>query len=395
MAKRKTRRILVSIPTAAHTQRLKLEGILRYVREKRGDAWRLQLDLGGFARQRLKDFASWKCDGIIAYIDSPAKLAFFRDTGLPSVLINPLLSPNDPSADDEKTVVFVNDHAREGRTAARHFLERRFEHFAYVGTPERTPWSDRRGEGFAAELAAHGRTCIAYPPISAAAREDFAREMPGLVKWLAALPRPTAVFAAHDIRARQVLAAADAAGLDVPERLAVLGVDDDEPVCETAAPPLSSIPTNDVSLGYACGRALEELIAGRGAGRTISTAHVRVVGRASTDITAVDDPFVARALSWARNHLADDLDIDTLAAKTGYSARYLQMRAQRALGTTIGDEIRRMRLAAAAELLSGTDRPISLIADECGFSSVSHLSDRFVKAYRLTPREFRNRGREG
>ena len=57
----RTKHILVSMPTTSHTQRRKLEGILKYVRERHGDSWRLQLDLGGFVRQRLERFADWSC----------------------------------------------------------------------------------------------------------------------------------------------------------------------------------------------------------------------------------------------------------------------------------------------------------------------------------------------
>jgi len=175
----------------------------------------------------------------------------------------------------------------------------------------------------------------------------------------------------------------------VPGHIAVLGVDDDGPICETATPALSSIPTQDNSLGYACGRALEELFKGHPGNRTIRTSHTRVVKRASTDITAIDDPFVARSLTWARNHLSEGASVDKIAKGIGYSKRMLQSRAHKALGVPLGDEVRRMMLSSAAELLANTDRPVSDIAAECGFTSVSHLSLRFKKEYGLTPLGFR------
>jgi len=389
MSRDPTRRILVSMPTASHTQRRKLEGILRYARERHGDSWKLQLDLGGFIRQRMHDYARWACDGIIAYIEKPASRRQFLSAHLPTVLIDPFLSPRSAIPARAKVVTFVNDHACEGRTAADHFLSRHFTSFAFVGTPEKTPWSKLREHGFVTRLRANGYGCRIYPVLSVDEQADFAREMPRLVRWLSSLPRPTALFVAHDLRARQVLTAADAAGIDVPGHVAVLGVDDDELICETATPALSSIPTHDASLGYACGRALEELFRGHRGGKVIHTAHTRVIRRASTDITAVDDAFVARALAWARAHLATGASVDAIARGIGYSKRMLQSRARKALGKTIGDEVRHMMLAEAAELLANTDKSVSEIASACGFTSVSHLSLRFKAYCHKTPLAYR------
>lgn len=383
------KRILVSIPTNSHTQRRKLEGLLRYVRERHGDSWRLQLDLGGFVSQRLKGFANWRCDGIIAYIDDPATRRHFLSAKLPTVLIEPFLSPGSHITSRRNTVTFVNDHAREGQTAADHFLSQHFKSFAFIGTPEETPWSRLRETGFTERLKSKGRVCQVYPKLPADERVDFAREMPRLVKWLEGLPHPTALFAAHDLRARQVLTAADAAGIDVPGHVSVLGVDNDEIICETATPALSSIPTQDESLGYACGRALEELFKGHPGDKVLRTTHTRVVNRASTDLNAVDDPFVARALGWVRKHLSEGASVDAVAKGIGYSKRLLQTRARHALGTTLGEEIRRIMLETAAELLANTDRSVTDIASDCGFTNVSHLSMRFRERYRITPLAYR------
>jgi len=389
MASVRTKRILVSLPTNSHTQRRKLEGLLKYAHERHGDSWHLQLDLGGFVRQKLKNFAKWECDGIVAYIDDPAIRKSFLSARLPTVLIEPFLSPDSAVLTHPDVVTFVNDHSREGTTAADYFLSLHFKSFAFVGTPEKTPWSKLREEGFVSRLKENGHSCRIYPDLPKSEREDFAREMPRLVKWLGTLPKPTALFAAHDLRARQVLTAADAAGIDVPGHIAVLGVDDDELICETASPALSSIPTRDSSLGYACGRALAELFRGHPGSRTIRTAHTHVVRRASTDINAIEDPFVARALSWARNHLSEGASVDAIAKGIGYSKRMLQTRARKALGSSLGDEVRRIMLNTAAELLANTDKSVSEIATECGFTGVSHLSLRFKKSYRQTPLAFR------
>lgn len=389
MSNDRTRRILVSIPTNSYAQRHVLEGVLKYARERHGDNWRLQLDLGGFVCQRLKCFADWKCDGIIAYIDDPSARAHFLSAKLPTVLIEPFLSPHSKIPARKNTVTFVNDDMLEGETAAKYFLARHFKSFAYIGSSEKTPWVRLRERGFVKFLQSQGYSCKVYPELMDDEREDFAREMPRLVKWLKDLPRPTAVFTPHDLRARQILTAADAADIDVPGHIAVLGVDNDELICETATPALSSISTRENLHGYACGRALEELFRGHPGNRVIRTAHTHVVSRASTDINAIDDPFVARALNWAHHNLSTGASVDAIAKGIGYSKRMLQIRARRSLGQSLSDEIRRLMLTSAAELLSNTDKSVSDIAAVCGFTSVSHLSLRFKKHYQQTPLAYR------
>lgn len=389
MAHENDKRILVSIPTGSHTQRRKLEGLLRYARERHGDNWHIQLDLGGFVRQKLKRLADWNCDGIVAYIDDPSTRHQFLSARLPTVLIEPFLSPDSKITSPANTVTFVNDHAREGRTAAEYFLSRQFKSFAYVGTPEETPWSALREQGYVARLREEGLSCTVYAPLPAKERDDFAREMPRLVKWLKNLPPQTAVFVAHDLRARQVLTAADTAKLAVPADIAVLGVDDDELICETASPALSSIPTQDYSLGYSCGRALDELFKGHDGKKVLRTAHTHVTSRASTDLNAVEDAFVAQALNWARKHLSDGASVESVARGINYSKRMLQTRARHTLGHSLGDEIRLIMLTTAAEQLATTDKSVSLIAHECGFTNVSHLSLRFKKHFKMTPLAYR------
>ena len=110
-----------------------------------------------------------------------------------------------------------------------------------------------------------------------------------------------------------------------------------------------------------------------------------VTSRLSTDADAVSDPFVAAALRHVRNHLDGKLDAATLARVVGYSKHMLQIRAERALGHTLGEEVRNLRIAAAHDLVAETDRPIAEIADRCGFTSVSHLALRFKEAYGTKP----------
>jgi len=358
------RRVLVSIPTQQYAERLKLEGVLKFAHEKSGERWDIVLDVG---TRLLSDI-----DGIIAYVTSPEHRRKMLAARRPTILIEDLMEPKNPSRRTD-VVTLLCDHRTEGRTAAKYFLDRHFRHFAFVGT--QAEWSARRRDGYSETVGKAGFDC---PSVRL---DEIGR-----------LPKPCAVFAAHDILARRILAKAEELGITVPDELAVLGVDNDEVMCTTSAPALSSIPTFDRSLGYAAGRALNELFLNRAKGRIIRTRHTHVITRTSTEKDAIKDPFVARTLGWIRKHLSEQLDAKTLARQIGYSKHMLQIRVEKALGITLGELIRRIRLTAAEDMLLHTDHPISSVAEQCGFTSTSHLSLRIKEAHGITPLKFRRTG---
>ena len=381
----KRQNILVSMPTGSHSERLKLEGVLQYAHEKSGATWDLELDVSGIAgRIALGSRSAAKYDGIIYYVLSDAERRALLALGKPIVLIEDLMTPRTLTR-RKNAVTILCDHEAEGRTAARYFFGRGYRSFAYVGAEKDADgnlaeYSDARRRGFVAEIAAAGLK-VGIPPEGS------------LASWLKKAAKPCAVFAVHDFVARKAIAAAESANLSVPEDVAVLGVDDDEVLCTTSRPTLSSIPTFDRSLGYAAGRALNELFRGQAGGRVLRTRHTKVVTRASTEKGAVADVFVAKALDWARANLDRKLDAGTLARAAGCSKRYLQVHVELELGSTLGAVVRRMRLAKAEELLASTDSSVAEIAEACGFVCVSYLSARMKEAHGLTPLAYRRRCR--
>lgn len=370
------KRILVEIPTINHPERLKLEGLLVYAHEKPGPRWDIRLELGSDIRCNPRDY-----DGVIAYVTSERDRKTLLKSKIPVVLIEDVLPPKHFSK-SRNVVTILSDHEAVGRTAAEYFLERHFRHFAWIGPEEESSWSTARKKGFRAKLREAGFACDEYS----------SDDMAGLAEFLERLAKPAAVFAVHDFRARDVLAAARKARIAVPEDIAVLGVDNDVPICETCSPALSSIPTDDHALGYNAGRIMNELLLGRSPGEhVVKIPHRHVVSRFSTDADALSDPFVARTLAWARMHLDDKLDSMTLARRVGYSKRMLQLRVEKALGIPLGEEIRRLRTRAALEMLSDGNMPVTDIAAACGFSNVSHLVLRVRAATGLTPLAYRRR----
>ena len=376
MARKKIKNILVVIPTGDYAERLKLDGVLKYARDKVGARWNLKLCLDSHFRFPPLETCRLKFDGIIAYVQSTTERHKLLQTGKPTVLIEDQFDPVNPTR-CKGVASIICDHVAEGRTAATYFLARHFTNFAFVGVSGKVMWSELRRQGFEAELRKHGLGCAGFSGKGK------------LGVWLKSLPKPCAVFAARDLRAREVIDAAEEFGIAVPQEIAVLGVDNDEILCTTARPRISSIPSFDRSLGYAAGRVLNALMTGRSKGGEIRTRHANVVSRQSTETDVIDDPFVKKAITYIRLHLDDDLSARRIADSIGYSASALKEHFAHTLGTTVSETVRRLRLAGARELLTGTSLPIEEIALRCGFSCTSHLCLRMREAEGITPLVYR------
>jgi LacI family transcriptional regulator len=106
--------------------------------------------------------------------------------------------------------------------AARHFLDRGFSTFAYVGPPK-LAYVREHQEAFAAALGRAGHSCHALglnPGLETAGRPSR------LIEWLRSLPKPVGVLTWANVQGRAVIDASRRAGLLVPEDVSVLsGVD--------------------------------------------------------------------------------------------------------------------------------------------------------------------------
>ncbi|HEY2147833.1 MAG TPA: helix-turn-helix transcriptional regulator, partial [Pirellulales bacterium] len=105
------------------------------------------------------------------------------------------------------------------------------------------------------------------------------------------------------------------------------------------------------------------------------------------------DPQVEAALRLAREWSGDAPSKNELCKRLAISRRSLEQRFRSAVGRSPMEEIRRLNLERAAEMLVATAEPIKSIALACGFSSLVHLSVAFRRAYGISPRSFRGRGR--
>ncbi|MDD4101100.1 MAG: DNA-binding transcriptional regulator [Kiritimatiellae bacterium] len=364
-------------------------GILQYARLH--GPWRLYRMEGRTGEQKLLDLKRWGCTGIIASQCSRAEAALIAKTRLPVVVSEPSPEMRAASHPFANKTCQLFDSRAIGRVAARFFLDRQYKNFAFVGDPHNIYWSKERGEAFKDAAEASGAVCAMYPAPPPRERHDWAIEQPRMQAWLKALPKPVALLAAMDGRARQVLDACMGAKISVPNDIAVLGVDDDPLICEATFPPLSSIQANAEKTGYLLAQHLDGLMRGKKFKKTVfPVTPTRVVIRRSTEANAIPDRKIARALEFIWREAGErNINVPEVATLIGASRRFAEIHFKNVVGRTIMEEIRHVKLERVCSLLTETNLTIGEITRQCGFARESHLACLFRKVYGLSMSAYR------
>jgi len=294
---------------------------------------------------------------------------------------------------DMKIPYVGTDNTAVAQLAAGHLLERGFVHFAYCGYSP-TPGngcSQKRAEAFHDAIVQAGYSCAVHNAPNTAS-DTWERLCGELAQWLTSLPHPLGLMACNDSRALQILEACRTAGLRVPEDVAVVGVDNEEAVCPYTDPPLTSVAQGAPQTGYEAALLLEQSMAGQpvSPGKR-SVSPVGIVARGSTEILATGDRDLAAAVRFIRDHACEPIGLDDVGRATGSTTATLRRRFKAALGRTVHEEIRRVRIERAKRLLASTDCTFRQIARQSGFCSVQHMSTRVRQATGHTPRQYRQR----
>jgi len=383
-------RVLLVIPTANIIHRQILNGILRYAHQH--GPWEFHMITGLFEEQGIRRTQEWGCTGANAFTDTRAQVDAVLGAAVPVVFINPPVHLPGLSDLPLRHCCALRDHGAVGRSGADYYLDRQYTRFAYVGNVRSKPWATERAKGFVHRVAEQGFSCDVYPDLPREERDDFGLESKRLRAWLKALPKPVALMAAHDQRARQILEVCMDEGISVPHEIAVLGVSNDEILCETTTPSLSSIELDGENTGFDCAKLLDERMRGRAPARrpcVLSLNMARVVTRRSTDTSCIADPLMAKAMAFIQEQLGAPLTVQEVARHLNVSRRLLELRARKAIGRTLCDEIQRLRLNRARSMLRNTKLTVSEIAVACGFYDPSHLGLWFRKRFGLSPTAFR------
>lgn len=332
--------------------------------------------------ERIKRIKDWKPDGIImreqGRMDDP-----LLKLGVPTIF------SGHRSRVAQGVPNILGDDQQIGTMAADYLMEKGFHDFGFCGF-ENMWWSEDRGRYFAEQLLAKGFGVNVYPFHAEQHASAWAEEPEFMVDWIKTLPKPCAVFACTDDRCRQLSEACKRAGVKVPEEIALLGVDNDELICDFASPPLSSIVLYAEKAGYDAAAFLHRMMQGEAAGGiTIPIPAPRVITRQSTDIVAIDDPIVAAALNYIQEHFRKGVAVTDIARAAKVSRRVLELHFRKALDRSVYEEVLRLRMNQACVLLVETNLSIAQIAEALNYEEFKYLSRGFKKIIGISPSAYR------
>ncbi len=338
----------------------------------------------------------WKPDGIIMRDSRLERWSYdgfgVQDSQAHKKILNMAVPIIIASSAVEQNRVFpaiMSDCAGIGKMVAEHLLERGFRNFAYCGLDD-LRWSAERGESFQENLAQAGFTVQFYRQPAEKNKRTWEAELGIMADWLRQLPKPVGVMTCNDDRAQQIIEACKLANLNVPEEIAVIGVDNDDLVCELSEPPISSVVLNAERAGYEAAELLDRLMAGeKMTGQTIWARPSRVVTRKSTDILAIEDKEVAAAIRFIRQNARKAIQVNDAVQATAISRRVLEKRFRKEIGRSIFGEIKRARTSLVARMLLETDWSVSQIALKAGFTNIDHLSRYFREEMGVRPLAYR------
>ncbi len=281
--------------------------------------------------------------------------------------------------DDQYAVELVADE----------FLNLNLPNYAVVGDLAVRKWSSRRIRMFCQRIEAQG-----FKAETVELKEPSTETVCNLKQigpWLLALPKPCGVFAVNDRIGACVITAANRLGLRIPEDLVVIGIDNDEDICLSTIPPLSSVATDWEKGGFLAGDALACVM------RDPSHGPIRrpfgdlgLIRRASSaPLRTRANARVAEASAFIRAHACEGISVDDVVRHMGCSRRLALLRYQEATGHSIFSEIRDVKFAHVLVLLARRDVQIGAIANRCGWKSAMSLRTYFEGRTGMTLRAWR------
>lgn len=386
MAGRRTiRRVGLLINDASDNQRRILNGILAWHREH--GHWQIRTR-GFLPMMDYRELAGWNGDGLIAMIDDARQYAHILRMKIAAVNCSARLPT-------PKVAAVLSDNEAIGRLAATHLLESGFRNFAFVGET-RFMHDLLRFQGFKSALRERGFSCSRIVPLFRRRTRylyaDAEIDTRHLARHLKPLPTPLGIMAAHDDIGCWTLEACRQAQLSVPDEISVVGVNNHQWLCEMATPHLSSIAQDADKIGYEAAELLDRIMdADATAPRLIQIPPARLVMRASSDALASEDAALARALRFIRNHGCEDIDVPAIARHANLSRRAIELRFRQHLNRSIGEEIERVRMDRARQLLAETTDAVYDVALQSGYRNYHTFCLAFQRTHNLAPTQYREK----
>jgi len=380
---RKTPRIILLMDTSRGYEQGLVRGVLKYSRlHGPWKFFRIIPVVSGGRKIILDELRRWKADGIIMRekdeymevlsLDLPLIIAPYRNTF------------------KKYSNIMTNNNAI-GIMAAEHLLDRGFRNFAFYGVGSWV-WSINRQQSFSARLAKEGFNTHIYTEHP---QNSQTEKQASLSKWLRSIPKPFGLMVCTDDCSIDCTEACRTVGLSIPEDIAIIGVGNDELVCDFSDPPLSSVVLNTGQAGYKAAELLAGMIYSRKKRiKDIIVEPLHIVTRQSTDILATEDRNLAMAIRFIRDNAGHNIRVEDVVKAIPMSRRALYQKFHDVLGRSIHEEILRVQMNYAAKMLVETDLQITEIASKLGYQDAKNLSRIFKREKESTPLAYRKKHRK-
>lgn len=389
-----TRQVVLIVNAALPYNRKIIQGVSDYAEEVGN--WALYVEEDPL--RRLPDFRVWPFDGTIANLFSRKTQALPKGLKTPLVRVGGGEGWGDPAL---ANAYFEPDNEATGRLAAEHLIDQGYKRLAFYSLSrnqiapwpkDRPAWPEERAEAFKKRADEAGLPCSVYIGRHSAAHgwEDLHLE---LSAWLDSLEKPVGLMVCNDAWALHVLTVCQNMGVRVPEDIAVIGVDNDEMLCELSHPPLSSVQ-HGIRVGYQAAALLDQLMSGNKAPQLRFVLQPEgVVTRRSTDPLLIEDAQVAAAVRFIREHASDRIQVPDVVQAVNVSRSTLRTRFKAVMGRTIHAEIQRVQLEHAKQLVTASSLPLKQVATRSGFKHTEYMITLFRQQFGQTPAEYRKRSR--
>jgi len=328
----------------------------------------------------------WDGDGILAWLGAGDDLAdFVHHAGKPTVDF----SFRRPQL---KFARVLEDTTETARLVADHFLSRGFRHFLFYSDAPNWIY-DERGQAFRQALGQAGPDARWLrwheSPAFCTDRQAWRRKRAWLAQEMKAVSKPVGIFAASDGLALEVLETCEAAGIAVPEQVAVVGAGNSLLAVDAMHTPISSVDVNMETVGYRGAAMLEALLRGEPApAQPVRVPPFQLIVRKSSDLLAVSHPGVARSLRFMWEHCHESIGVHDLARVASMSVRGFHQAFVDNLGRSPGTELHRIRIERAKKLLADSGEKIETIAEMCGYQSSNSFWVAFKQATGMSPGKY-------
>jgi LacI family transcriptional regulator len=332
----------------------------------------------------LKWALEWGADGLIGQLYNDKEIEKFVRAGIPVIA-------QDFKERFAEIPNITGAYQETGQLGADYFLKKGFTNFAFYGFSD-IVWSRERSEGFEKRVNETGHKVHYFEHKKARSTELWYYKPSSLSRWLKSLPKPIGLMACDDNQGQHITEACRYLGIRIPEEVAVLGVDNDEMICDLSDPPLSSIALDVEKGGYDTAKLLDHLIKhGITDYHDIVVKPMQVITRHSTDIYATNDDHIASSLKFIHQNIDKNLHVDEVVKQVPLSRRALEKRFLEITGYPVYKYIFNLRIEKFTQKLLDTDMSVFEIALDMGLSDSKNIARQFRQVKGCSPSAYRNK----